>query len=71
MFGQNVCLDKIPDEFEFGSPGVKHQVKLKKYLVGALEANSPCSIHLKIGQNVCLNLGLVRVWVTCGHKLGQ
>ena len=22
-FGQNVCLDEIPDELEFGSPGVK------------------------------------------------
>ena len=34
--GQNVCLDKISDVFKYGSPG--HYVKLKKYLVIALEA---------------------------------
>ena len=29
-FGQNVCLDKISDEFEFGSPGVINQVTMSK-----------------------------------------
>ena len=50
--GRNVCLDKISNKFEFGSPGFKicHQVKLKNYLVGAL------SIDLKFGQNVCLDI---------------
>ena len=39
-FSHNVSLDQISDKFEFGSPGIKklgHYVKLKKYLVGALE----------------------------------
>ena len=39
--GQNVCIDGISDKFEFGSPWVKilgHLVKLKKYLVDALNA---------------------------------
>ena len=34
---------------------IGHQVKLKKYLVGALEATNFCSLDLKIDQNVCFD----------------
>ena len=35
--GWNVCLDKISNDFEIGSPWMivlSHYIKLKKYLVG-------------------------------------
>ena len=54
---QDVCLDKISDEFEFRSTGSKTRSpgQNKEITCGRSRGHIFCSIDLKTGQNVCLD----------------
>ena len=55
--GQNVCLDKISDQFENGSCGSKSRSLgqiLEKPYVGS-RGHIFCQIIMKVGLNVCLD----------------
>ena len=54
---QNVCLDKISDDFEFGSPGIKTRSigQVIEMSSGRSRGHISRSIDLKIGQNICLD----------------